>query len=93
MNADRRLHLELVDSPIDTFREKLLDRRIMAMRQHARWAARRIAFTLSQQYAHGEIRFVTPALMNSQLRMYQVDSAVFKYGRKVISEKLKEHWS
>lgn len=93
MNADRRLHLELVNSPIDEFRSKLIDRQIMAMRQHARWAARKIAFMLSQQYDRNDILFITECLMNSQLKLYRVDSAVFKYGRKVISEKLKEHWS
>lgn len=93
MNADRRLHLELSDSPIDSFREKLLDRQIMAMRKHARWSARRIAFTLSQQYNQNDMRFITEYLMNSQLKQYRVDSAMFKYGRKVIGEKLKEHWS
>lgn len=90
---DERIHdLTHSEMPIADFRQKLLDRQIFAMRKHARWAARRIALVLSQQYANNEIRFISDALMNAQLRHYNVDSGVFKYGRKVIKEKLVEFW-
>jgi hypothetical protein len=76
------------DMPIAKFRAKLLDRQIMAMRAHARWAARRVANQAFQQgYSQRDKHLLSDVYVNNQLRHYSVDSAMFGYGRKVFKEK------
>lgn len=91
-NLEQRIHdLIPTEMPIEAFREKLLDRQIMAIRHHARWSARRIAQKLAREgYTMSDCHMFTDTMLHQEFRRFNVDAAIFRYARKVTLEYFKE---